>query len=238
MIVSFHDLKIQSSQKYSAYASYIRHYGGQVYDSNFPFYTHQFLPTPEQFQALPKNTTEDEKEENNQILNNLLLKLYSYFLSGFYLHHRNSSTNNDNNFFVSRPITHFPISISGLWIESSLHISSYYLSSSSFIHHSIRSSTSYTISSIISQILQNFPISDYILKLQNNKKSSTPSTLPWDYSLSDCSYLPLLQSVQSFKSQKKNIFNKKCNFLVSSQYSDVMKQNIIDVIRLVFSFIF
>lgn len=136
-----------------------------------------------------------------------------------------------NHFFVSRPITYFPISISGLWIESSLHISSYYLASSSFLHHSIRSSTSYSISSIISLIVQNFTTSEYIISLQNNKKTSTPSTLPWDYSLSDCSYLPLLQSLQSSKSQKKNIFNKKSHFLISSQYSTVMKQNIIDVIR-------
>ena len=248
MIVSFQDIKIQSSQKYSAYASYIRHYGGQIYDSNsFPFYTHQFLSTSEQFQSLREEEEQRKKEEQEQeyrpTLKNLLLKLYSYFLSSLYLR---SSSSNSTPASIARPITYFPISISGLWIESSLHISSYYLSSSSFIHYSIRSSTSYTISSIISSIIKSFTTSNYIISLQDNNqnnnqenKSIIPTSLPWDYSLSDCSYLPLLQSIQSSsksKSNKKTIFNKKCRFLVSSLYSNIMKQNIIDVIRYIFIF--
>jgi hypothetical protein len=58
-------------------------------------------------------------------------------------------------------------------------------------------------------------------------------SLPWDHSLSDCTYLPLLQSVtQELPSNEtKKVFSDQLYFLISSQYSFGFRENMKEVIR-------
>lgn len=203
----------------SAYASYIRNYGGQVFDKSLPFYTHQYVP-PEELAAIGSRVISRQEDRS---FSSCLLELYSYFLSSFHLS-PHPNTNSSSTIPSTLPL--LPISVTGLWIESSIQNLAY-LSSSSFHKHSW-SDKNLTCSELVSEISQEYSASQYFMSLQESRCHS----LPWDHSLSDCTYLPLLQGVsQEISSNQTKVFPDQLYFLISPQYSSGFRENMKEVIR-------
>jgi hypothetical protein len=256
IILSFGEQRIQNSQKLSAYASYLRHYGGQVYEKNFSFHTHQYLSSEDLFLA----TDPDPSHETNQSFNAALIRLYAYFLSSFYLSSSSASTSGLTLSTASpgpSSLPLFPISVTGLWIESSLQNSSYLSSTllASSLHKAFWSSSPHTLSDLILAITQVFSVSHYFMSLQDMKDTSL-LPLSWDSSLSDCAYLPLLptlfpalfrhqhqqqkqqEPLSSHHLRETKLFPEKSYFLISPQYSYGLRENMKEVIRSFSSAIF
>lgn len=160
-------------------------------------------------------------ETDDTSFNTTMIRLYSYFFSSFYF----SSPGH-----VSSTLPLFPIAVTGLWIESSIQTHSYTFSPllSTFLHKFCPSSCSHSLSELISTLTQKFSVSHYFMSLQDIETKS----LPWNHSLSDCTYLPLFHSTrQEIVSQKKRIIFDKSYFLISPQFSNTFKDQMKEVVR-------